>query len=428
MNKSEVFDSLKNGMQAAGFSEKEQELHLQHYTEKFVGWTDEEIWAEVAGRGGVDAFVQSVVDNRQKILLADEAYRLAAGLLPDEESDAAAEETAAPADDTALTETTETECAAQEPDSTGISADSDDESAEFEPQPADTLPPDEPIAQEDPIAAQEGESEPAAVASNDMDDMQDGAADAADTVAALFGDEPEEAAAEEPPDEEEADVQTTPEQSKPEQSADPSAFDADADVSAQTRQISVSDLQDMPLESDLHPYFSEQETIAFSDDEDSFQPLEQEHLSVLRQKTYQGEPTPEQKRNFIIGAALISPFSLIIFLLFMLAVGAVWLASVALVPLILGVMLAICVCGVALSLIGLIYGLSQVFVVKAVGLFEIGIGVSVLGVTLLVCILLYNLAVRVVPKLIGKTWQLVRLTFRFLVDLFCYIRGECYRH
>ena len=80
MNKSEIFDRLKEGMQAAGFSDEEKELHLQHYTEKFAGYTDEMLFEEIGKRGGIDAFVQSVIGNRNNVLLKDVVYRKAVGI------------------------------------------------------------------------------------------------------------------------------------------------------------------------------------------------------------------------------------------------------------------------------------------------------------------------------------------------------------
>ena len=149
--------------------------------------------------------------------------------------------------------------------------------------------------------------------------------------------------------------------------------------------------------------------------------------SHLREITYRGEPSPEARRKFIIGATLLSPFGALIFLVCMSVVGVICLVSVLFIPLLLALMLAICVVGIVLSVVGFVYGLSQLFTVKPVGMFEIGLGIIILGATILICTLIYNLAVRVIPKLIRRCWRLVCRTFWLLADLFCYIRGECYR-
>ena len=80
MNKGYIFDSLKAGILSAGFSEKEVNLHIQHYTEKFAGMSDDALAIDMERHGGVDGFVTGVIDNRNQSLLKDTAYRDAVGI------------------------------------------------------------------------------------------------------------------------------------------------------------------------------------------------------------------------------------------------------------------------------------------------------------------------------------------------------------
>ena len=101
--------------------------------------------------------------------------------------------------------------------------------------------------------------------------------------------------------------------------------------------------------------------------------------SHLREITYRGEPSPEARRKFIIGATLLSPFGALIFLVCMSVVGIIWLVSVLLIPLLLALMLAICVVGIVLSVVGLVYGLSQLFTVKRLVCLKLVWGLSFSG-------------------------------------------------
>ena len=62
-----------------------------------------------------------------------------------------------------------------------------------------------------------------------------------------------------------------------------------------------------------------------------------------------------------------------------------------------------------------------------IGLFEIGLGIVIAGVTMLVSILLYNLAVRLITKLFKPVKLLARFVNDKLIDLYYTIKKECGR-
>ncbi len=538
MNKSEIFDRLKEGMQAAGFSDEEKELHLQHYTEKFAGYTDEMLFEEIGKRGGIDAFVQSVIGNRNNVLLKDVVYRKAVGIPQEDLSTGVSKDHAGQSNDETLHQVDDQDrsnSSAVDNNSTSFPKSRDENDLESQTSSASATSEQEMRAvdkhsndAESTLSAENtngshNEQTPETNTDNADNDTSDIAQTSRDAVEAetiedqisvqadakqleygdlafLFGDEPEEDEEESgladgsdggrdlsveenetddsffPTDDEryfsqQAALNTasepvngdeTQEQQNTEEPLPLGATHTDGaqnmQQGIQTNDILADDatrvmpsyleeqqavagrlathLTDLPDEDiradDTAATFDQAATrsIDTQNTDDEMQTADEipsSRTSHLREITYRGEPSPEARRKFIIGATLLSPFGALIFLVCMSVVGVIWLVSVLLIPLLLALMLAICVVGIVLSVVGFVYGLSQLFTVKPVGLFEIGLGIIILGATILISTLVYNLAVRVIPKLIRRCWRLVCRTFWLLADLFCYIRGECYR-
>lgn len=538
MNKSEIFDRLKEGMQAAGFSDEEKELHLQHYTEKFAGYTDEMLFEEIGKRGGIDAFVQSVIGNRNNVLLKDVVYRKTVGIPQEDLSTGVSKDDAGQSNDETLHQVDDQDrsnSSAVDNNSTSFPKSRDENDLGSQISSASATSEQEMRAvdkhsndAESTLSAENTNgSHNEQVFETNTDNTDNDTTDIAQTsrdnveaetsedqipvqadakqleygdLAFLFGDEPEEDEEESglvdgldggrdlsveenetddsffPTDDEryfsqQAALNTasepvngdeTQEQQNTEEPLPLGATHTDGaqnmQQGIQTNDILADDatrvmpshleeqqavagrlathLTDLPDEDigadNTAATFDQAATrsIDTQDTDDEMQTADEipsPRTSHLREITYRGEPSPEARRKFIIGATLLSPFGALIFLVCMSVVGIIWLVSVLLIPLLLALMLAICVVGIVLSVVGFVYGLSQLFTVKPVGMFEIGLGIIILGATILICTLIYNLAVRVIPKLVRRCWRLVRRTFWLLADLFCYIRGECYR-
>ena len=538
MNKSEIFDRLKEGMQAAGFSDEEKELHLQHYTEKFAGYTDEMLFEEIGKRGGIDTFVQSVIGNRNNVLLKDVVYRKAVGIPQEDLSTGVSKDHAGQSNDETLHQVDDQDrsnSSAVDNNSTSFPKSRDENDLESQTSSASATSEQEMRAvdkhsndAESTLSAENtNDSHNEQVPGTNTDSTDNDTTDIAQTsrdnveaetsedqipvqadakqleygdLAFLFGDEPEE-------DEEESGLVDGSDGGRDlsveENETDDSFFPTDderyfsqqAALNTASEPVNGDETQEqqnteepLPLGSThtdgapnmqqgfqtndiladdatrvMPSHLEEQQPVAGSlathltdlpdediraddtaatfdqaatrsidtqDTDDEMQTADEipsPRTSHLREITYRGEPSPEARRKFIIGATLLSPFGALIFLVCMSVVGVIWLVSVLLIPLLLALMLAICVVGIVLSVVGFVYGLSQLFTVKPVGMFEIGLGIIILGATILICTLIYNLAVRVIPKLIRRCWRLVCRTFWLLADLFCYIRGECYR-
>ena len=114
-------------------------------------------------------------------------------------------------------------------------------------------------------------------------------------------------------------------------------------------------------------------------------------------------------------------------------VAALFIASVVFLgvfTLALFILLAAAVvAGSALCLIGIFYGVTQCVSGGAAlpaGIYEIGLGVAIGGATMLIGILLYNLAVRVMPLVLRGIVKLFGAFSGLLETLVLIVRKECY--
>lgn len=119
---------------------------------------------------------------------------------------------------------------------------------------------------------------------------------------------------------------------------------------------------------------------------------------------------------FVFIGALLSVFAAVFFGL---------IAVILLLVCALAVAVAI---GTGVSLIGIIYGVVQFFMasgVSAVGLYEAGMGIFVAGITMLVGVLIYNAAIRLVPFVMKKLRVFLKFLFKKLGVLAEYLKGVC---
>lgn len=151
------------------------------------------------------------------------------------------------------------------------------------------------------------------------------------------------------------------------------------------------------------------------------------NVTRLQEKTWWGEGSEEGVKRFRIVMACAAPFAAVLLLAY--AVFAVALiAGMALLSavFILGLVVLVAV-GSLIALVAVIYGVSQLFLVMPVGMFELGLGVAAIGITMFVGILMYNIAVRLLPFLIRSFIKFQSVFRGFIQDLYYYVKGECYR-
>lgn len=137
--------------------------------------------------------------------------------------------------------------------------------------------------------------------------------------------------------------------------------------------------------------------------------------------------TKKGKTIFLVGLIVTLPITLALLLLIYGTFAALFLSVIVLIIALIAAMIAVVAGGAVISLVGIIYGITQLFSCVEAGIYEIGLGIIVVGVVLLLAVLIFNLAVRVVPILITKLAQFVGFVTRKLKSLFYYIRRECYK-
>lgn len=112
----------------------------------------------------------------------------------------------------------------------------------------------------------------------------------------------------------------------------------------------------------------------------------------------------------------------------LLALIAVFCSLFAALSVLIVALIAVLVCdiaaGTALSLVGIIYGITCTVSVLSEGLFEIGFGVLIGGAAMFAGILIYNLAVRLLPFAIKKLSVLMSFTMSKIKELFYYLKKE----
>lgn len=98
--------------------------------------------------------------------------------------------------------------------------------------------------------------------------------------------------------------------------------------------------------------------------------------------------------------------------------AALFIALAAAILLIALAIIAIVGGGSVISLASLLYGATQLLTTaKYIGLHEVGFGLLVAGITMAASILLYNIAVRLIPYLFQKIAQLTKLFAKKLVGI-----------
>ncbi len=114
------------------------------------------------------------------------------------------------------------------------------------------------------------------------------------------------------------------------------------------------------------------------------------------------------------------PFTAIIYAALFIIYGALFAAIAALIVGLIAVLIADIAAGTAVSLVGIIYGITQLFnpATRAVGLYELGLGLLIGGGAMFAGIIIYNIAIRLLPFILKKWTYLLRLILGKLKDLY----------
>ena len=147
-------------------------------------------------------------------------------------------------------------------------------------------------------------------------------------------------------------------------------------------------------------------------------------LSSISAKAYAKTP------SIIFTLIMVLSLPLLLILAFV-SIGALVSIYFALAAVVLAIILAIiCVVfgGSLTSLVALLYGATQIMQEpRYVGIHEIGLALIIIGATVLVSVLLYNIAVRLIPWVLSKAALIFKLLFTGVKRLAEKVRKGCER-
>lgn len=124
---------------------------------------------------------------------------------------------------------------------------------------------------------------------------------------------------------------------------------------------------------------------------------------------------------FFLALPVTLPLSIGILLLF----GGLYLSLFTLIVALLGGLILVAAGGTALALIGVIYGLTQIFKYVPIGLYEIGFGIALGGGAMFSGIVIYNIALRLIPYTIKKLSVFFVFLCKQVKKLFILAKGAC---
>ena len=181
-------------------------------------------------------------------------------------------------------------------------------------------------------------------------------------------------------------------------------------------------------ESEATRLFSTAETQVAPDlmiDKDGLRRVEDDRPVKRKKKTKTEREKVKGSPLFWTLFILILPITLPLFLTVCAFFGILYVAVTALIVTFAGAMVAVVACGTALALVGVIYGATQCFKALPIGLFEIGVGIAIGGATMLVSVLLYNVAIRFVPRLYKLVNRFGGWVFGGIGQLYTNLKKEC---
>lgn len=135
------------------------------------------------------------------------------------------------------------------------------------------------------------------------------------------------------------------------------------------------------------------------------------------------------KRTFWLIFVCALPLTLLLLLLYFGVFGAAFAVLCALIVLLIAGLIGGVAVGAVVSFVGIIYGITQLITAasQAPGLYEIGLGITVGGVVMAGGILVYNIAIRLIPLLIRLLGSLFRLCTGKLRTLYHMAKEACYK-
>lgn len=130
---------------------------------------------------------------------------------------------------------------------------------------------------------------------------------------------------------------------------------------------------------------------------------------------------------FWCGLFITLPISLAVLGAIFSAFGLAYIALFGAIAALVVGMIALIAAGSVVSLVGMIYGITQLFSFVEAGIYEIGLGVIVAGAVLLISVLMFNIAIRLLPIVIKKLGVFFTFVLKKIKEAFFALRRECYK-
>lgn len=130
---------------------------------------------------------------------------------------------------------------------------------------------------------------------------------------------------------------------------------------------------------------------------------------------------------FWVGLFLTLPLTIGLAAVLFGTFAALFVGIGALILGLIAVLIAVAAAGAGVSLVGIIFGVTQLFSFVAAGIYEIGLGIMVAGIALFASILIYNIAIRLLPWIISLLGNLLGWICGKVKSLFYVVRRECYK-
>jgi len=143
----------------------------------------------------------------------------------------------------------------------------------------------------------------------------------------------------------------------------------------------------------------------------------------------QRQDTVRGRRIFWLIFICALPLTLLCLLAYFGIFGAAFAVLCALIVVLVAGLIGGAAVGAVVSLVGIVYGITQLITApsSAPGLYEIGLGITVGGIVMAGGIIVYNIAIRLVPLLIRLLSSLFGICTGKLRTLFHMAKEACYR-
>lgn len=158
--------------------------------------------------------------------------------------------------------------------------------------------------------------------------------------------------------------------------------------------------------------------------------VQEEREQREEQKKELSEADLQKLRNnktlFIVLACIAAPFALALALITVGLYIFFWVALALLLIFSIAGLIVFVAAGCCIALIGIVYGVIQLVAgATPIGLFEIGLGVIVSGSVLLIGVLVYNFAMRLIPFAMRQLARLFKFAFSKGRDAYITVKGVC---